>query len=51
MRLNSKKCAFGVRAGKFLEFMLIEWEIKANPSKCDMIIDMKSPKKLETYKH
>ena len=43
MRFNSKKCAFGVNARKFLGFMLIECGIKANPTKCQAIINMKSP--------
>ena len=34
MRLNLKKCVFSVKAGKFLKFMLIEWGIEANPTKC-----------------
>ena len=43
MRLNPKKCAFGVKTNKFLGFMLIERGIKVNFSKCQAIIDMKSP--------
>ena len=34
MRLNPNKYAFGVKARKFLGFMLTKWEIKANPTKC-----------------
>ncbi|RDX92672.1 Retrovirus-related Pol polyprotein from transposon 17.6, partial [Mucuna pruriens] len=34
LRLNPNKCSFGVRAGKFLGFMLTERGIKANPEKC-----------------
>ena len=34
MRLNPKKCAFGVKVGKFLRFMLIKHGIEANPTKC-----------------
>ncbi|RDX96070.1 Retrovirus-related Pol polyprotein from transposon 17.6, partial [Mucuna pruriens] len=34
LRLNPKKCSFGVRAGKFLGFMLTERGIEANPDKC-----------------
>src|SRR5215469_501891 len=44
MRLNPKKCAFGVRAGKFLGFMLTERGIEANPDKCKAILDMAAPK-------
>ncbi|RDX99673.1 Tf2-6, partial [Mucuna pruriens] len=34
LRLNPEKCSFGVRAGKFLGFMLTERGIEANPDKC-----------------
>ena len=34
MRFNPEKCTFGVKAGKFLDFYLTEWGIKANPDKC-----------------
>ena len=40
MRLNLDKCIFGVRADKFLGFMLTNREIEANPDKCQVIIDM-----------
>ena len=43
MRLNPKKCAFSVKARKFLRFMLAKRGIEANPTKCRAIIDMKSP--------
>ena len=43
MRLNPKKCAFSVKSGKFLGFMLNERGIEANPTKCRVIMDMKSP--------
>jgi len=33
MRLNPKKCAFGIEGGKFLGFMLTHQGIKANPEK------------------
>ena len=42
MRLNPKKC-FGVKAGKFLGFMISKRGIEANPDKCRAIIDMRSP--------
>ncbi|RDX66811.1 Retrovirus-related Pol polyprotein from transposon 17.6, partial [Mucuna pruriens] len=47
LRLNLEKCSFGVKAGKFLGFMLTEWGIEANPDKCQAIIDMKSPQNLK----
>ncbi len=34
---------FGVEAGKFLGFLLIERGIKANPEKCAAIIAMRNP--------
>ncbi|RDX71669.1 hypothetical protein CR513_48943, partial [Mucuna pruriens] len=34
LRLNPDKCSFGVRAGKFLGFMLTKRGIEANPEKC-----------------
>jgi len=34
---------FGVEAGKFLGFMLIERGIEANPDKCAALIRMRSP--------
>jgi len=43
LRLNPEKCVFGVKAGKFLGFMLTERGIEANPNKCTTIINMKSP--------
>ncbi|RDX71780.1 Retrovirus-related Pol polyprotein from transposon 17.6, partial [Mucuna pruriens] len=43
LKLNPEKCSFGVQAGKFLGFMLIERGIEANPKKCQAIINMRSP--------
>ncbi|KAI5332064.1 hypothetical protein L3X38_022192 [Prunus dulcis] len=44
MRLNQKKCAFGVSSGKFLGFMISQRGIEANPEKIKAIIDMERPK-------
>ncbi|KAI5328567.1 hypothetical protein L3X38_027964 [Prunus dulcis] len=44
MRLNPKKCAFGVSSGKFLRFMISQRGIEANPEKIKAIIDMERPK-------
>lgn len=33
LKLNTKKCVFGVRSGKFLRYVVIERDIKANPKK------------------
>ena len=47
MRLNPKKCAFGVEGGKFLGFMLTHRGIEANPKKCKAITEMRSPSGLK----
>ena len=44
MRLNLSKCVFGVASGKFLEFMVSQRGIEANPEKVRAIIDMTSPR-------
>nr|KYP70636.1 Transposon Ty3-G Gag-Pol polyprotein [Cajanus cajan] len=43
LKLNPKKCSFGVQAGKFLGFLLTHCGIEANPDKCSAIINMRSP--------
>ena len=43
MRLNTTKCAFGVTSKKFLEFLISQWKIEANPEKIKAIIDMRHP--------
>jgi hypothetical protein len=43
MSLNPAKCSFGVKAGKFLGFMLTNRGIEANAEKWQAIIDMRSP--------
>jgi len=47
MRLNLKKCVFGVEGGKFLEFMLTNKGIEANPDKGQAIVEMQSPKNVK----
>ncbi|XP_072066109.1 uncharacterized protein [Arachis hypogaea] len=47
MRLNPEKCAFGVQSGKFLDFMLTNRGIEANPEKCKAVLDMMSPKTIK----
>jgi len=37
MRLNLKKCVFGVETGKFLSFMLTHRRIHANSDKCQAL--------------
>jgi len=43
LKLNPKKCVFGVEAGKFLGSLLTERGIEANPNKCATILAMRSP--------
>jgi len=43
LRLNPEKCVFSVDSGKFLDFMLTQREIEANPKKCKVIIKMRNP--------
>jgi len=43
LKLNPEKCVFGVKASKFLGFLLTERGIEANPDKCATILAMRSP--------
>ncbi|KAL0433276.1 UNVERIFIED_CONTAM: hypothetical protein Slati_2661900 [Sesamum latifolium] len=43
LKLNPGKCAFGVQGGQFLDFMVTQRGIEANPSKIKAILDMKAP--------
>ena len=47
MKLNHKKCVFGVASGKFLGFIVSQRGIEANPKKVQAILDMASPKTLK----
>ena len=44
MKLNPSKYAFGVASEKFLEFMVSQRGIEANPEKVQAIINMVSPR-------
>ena len=46
IKLNPNKCVFGVKAGKFLGFMISHRGIEANPEKMEAILNMKAPKTL-----
>ncbi|GKA31744.1 hypothetical protein Tco_0718049, partial [Tanacetum coccineum] len=46
MKLNSKKCSFGVKEGKFLSYMVTSEGIQANPKKTKAVAEMQSPKTL-----
>jgi len=41
MKLNPKKCPFGVRSGKFLGHMIDQRGIEANPDKVQVVLRMK----------
>ncbi|KAK9053624.1 hypothetical protein SSX86_024698 [Deinandra increscens subsp. villosa] len=43
MKLNPSKCHFGVRAGKFLGYMVTERGIEASPKQIKAILNLKSP--------
>ncbi|KAL0401845.1 UNVERIFIED_CONTAM: hypothetical protein Slati_4214400 [Sesamum latifolium] len=43
LKLNPAKCAFGVRGGRFLGFMVTQRGIEAKPLKIKAILDMKAP--------
>ncbi|CAA0816695.1 Uncharacterized mitochondrial protein AtMg00860, partial [Striga hermonthica] len=44
MKLNPNKCAFGVRAGRFLGYIVTEKGIEVNKDKVQAILDMAPPK-------
>nr|GEX40263.1 protein NYNRIN-like [Tanacetum cinerariifolium] len=50
MKLNPKKCSFGVEEGKFLEFMVTSEGIRANPKKTKALVDLQSPRTLKEMK-
>ncbi|KAL0407680.1 UNVERIFIED_CONTAM: hypothetical protein Sradi_1702400 [Sesamum radiatum] len=43
LKLNPTKCMFGIRGGRFLEFMVTQKGIEANPLKIKAILVMKAP--------
>lgn len=43
MKLNPRKCAFGVSSGKFLGYMVNNGGIETNPKKIQAIVEMKAP--------
>ena len=47
MKLNPTKCSFGVRAGKFLGYMVTRRGIEANPEQIKAIMEIKSPKNIK----
>nr|GEV09189.1 reverse transcriptase domain-containing protein [Tanacetum cinerariifolium] len=47
IKLNPKKCSFGVGEGNFLGYMITSEGIRANPKKTKAVADMKSSKTLK----
>ena len=47
MKLNAVKCTFGVSSGKFLDFMVNNNGIKANPEKIHALLNLKTPSSLK----
>ncbi|GJY85693.1 reverse transcriptase domain-containing protein, partial [Tanacetum coccineum] len=47
MKLNPKKCSFGVEEGKFLGYMVTFEGIRANPKKTRILADLQSPRTLK----
>ncbi|CAA0843025.1 Unknown protein, partial [Striga hermonthica] len=43
MKLNPTKCSFGVKAGKFLGYMVTKRGIEVNPEKVRAVVEMKPP--------
>ncbi|XP_019178888.1 PREDICTED: uncharacterized protein LOC109174051 [Ipomoea nil] len=46
LRLNPKKCTFGVHRGKFLGYMVSKRGIEPNPEKVKAILEMEPPRSL-----
>ncbi|XP_021752463.1 uncharacterized protein LOC110717970 [Chenopodium quinoa] len=44
MKLNPKKCVFGVKSSKFLSFIVSKRGIDANPAKVQAALDLPEPK-------
>ncbi|KAA3469462.1 Retrovirus-related Pol polyprotein from transposon opus [Gossypium australe] len=51
MKLNPEKCAFSVRAGRFLSFMISEMGIEVNPKKIHSILEMPPPQTIIDIRH
>lgn len=46
LKLNSAKCTFGIRSGKFLGYLVTERGIEVNPEKIQVIQQMPAPTSL-----
>ncbi|GJY52781.1 reverse transcriptase domain-containing protein [Tanacetum coccineum] len=47
MKLNPKKCSFGMEEGKFLGYIVSSKGIRANPEKAKVVVNMPSPSNLK----
>ena len=47
LRLNSSKCSFGARSGKFLGYMVTHRGIEVNPDQIKAINNLRSPRNLK----
>ena len=47
LKLNPKKCVFGVRSDKILEFFMSQRGIEANPDKIKAIEQIEAPKQIK----
>ncbi|GKE59204.1 hypothetical protein Tco_1498389 [Tanacetum coccineum] len=47
MKLNPKKCSFGVEEGPFLGYLITKQGIKANPSKVKAVTDLDQSRTLK----
>ncbi|GKD08461.1 hypothetical protein Tco_1188146, partial [Tanacetum coccineum] len=47
MKLNPKKCSFGIKKGPFLGHLITKQVIRANPLKVKAITDVEQPKMLK----
>ena len=47
MKLNPMKCVFTISSGKFLGFVVSQWDIEGNPDKIKTIMEIKSPKTMK----
>ena len=51
LRLNASKCAFGVRTGKFLGFLVTNRGIEADPSQIRAIQELECPNSTRDVQH
>ncbi|GJS94836.1 reverse transcriptase domain-containing protein [Tanacetum coccineum] len=47
MKLNLKKCSFGMEEGKFLGYIVTSKGIRADPEKAKVVVNMPSPRNLK----